>query len=237
MDDMIAKNAGRAPGKTPTVAQSEKELGRPADEPEDADVSEHRSSNEDEAIESVGTEEDGEQAGYQQHAESNEETAAPEPIQFDDSEEAGVVRGSEDDSPAAEAIPGNEDDSPGADISILEESDEGPAAPQHGLSADGEFAAIEQMFADDSTTEVEVSRGSATSMIEVMPAQYGEEIRNVLDNSLNHAGEISFSSDESDTPLPDFADLGHPENSMTETDQALSDLPFIALFSGRKRDQ
>ena len=237
MDRVVVDAIGSGPGKTNTAIAAEKETGRKPNEPEDADVEKNFTSEGDDADVDTAGEDFGEQASHQEHAESDGETAAVRSVFEEDSEVADPSRTIEVDEEAAVKEPVRESDADIAVLESIEESDTETAEAKVSNEEFGGVAAIETIFSEDSQVETRVERSESTAMIEVMPIGLKEEFGHVMDNSINHQGELKFSVDESDTPMPDFAVLSESLSSMDETDMSLSSLPFTATFSGRTRDQ
>jgi hypothetical protein len=224
MDTAVAKSVGRESGDSPLARAAEKELGRKPDEPEAAAVESNSESNQEEADVEVLTEQSEHPAVHLEPAESNEEAAAHERIPEFDSEEADPARSIEDDNETAAPEFAVDDDSE-------------PASPEANFDDFGEAAAIQNIFRDDEAVQTNIQMQESSAMLEIIPIGIKDEIGHSLNNSVEHQKEISFSTDERDTPLPDFANLSDTLSSMDETDVSLSNLPFMASFSGRKRDQ
>jgi hypothetical protein len=224
MDTAVAKSVGRESGDSPLARAAEKELGRKPDEPEDAAVERNSESNQEEADVEVGTESFGEQASHQQYDESDGEAAAVGSVLEEDSEDADPARAVATDE--EESVP---------EFAVDDDSE--PANPEANFDDFGEAAAIQNIFRDDEAVQTNIQMQESSAMLEIIPIGIKDEIGHSLNNSVEHQKEISFSTDERDTPLPDFANLSDTLSSMDETDVSLSNLPFMASFSGRKRDQ
>jgi|15BtaG_2_1085339.scaffolds.fasta_scaffold00129_34 hypothetical protein len=237
MDAELVKNLGRKSGESPTARAAEKELGRKPDEPEDAAVEKSSTSNQEEAVVEDAPTDNQEEADVEEVAEYSEQPAAhAEPEAFN-GEAIAAERASEFNSEGADTARAVADDNESAVPEPSLESDSEPANPEVNLEEFGEAAAIQNIFRDDREVQTNVQVNESSAMLEIIPIGIKDEIGHSLDNSINHQGETSFSADERDTPLPDFATFSDRLSSMEGTDESLSNLPFVASFSGRKRDQ
>lgn len=237
VDDMIAEHVGAEAGETKEAKNVEEELGRKPSEPERARADLPEKSDETPAAERESLDpEDGPEADLQQAQQEDGPEVSPQTLEdrdhdpamveeaaTDDHERAEPVQLSPDDLEAAQAEQVPQDDHPGAEVELVPEDSE-------------DVADVLKGFRDDTELTIREYLGEHSRIIEMMPNSLQDKHINEMMNSLQ-AGNSEIQFAESPVDVPEIPDLGRYQTTLHDNDQVLAGLPYMSLFSDRKRDQ